>query len=323
MGTDVGVIEPKIVTSARRARPRWRAKLDRTASPYAYIAPFFIIFGVFSIFPILYTSWVSLHNWDIIGDHSWSGLENYRLLFTDPRFWRATQNTFSIFVISAVPQLLLALVLAHVLNERLLRGRTFFRMSLLVPNITSIAAVAIIFASIFSVRWGIVNWLLSLIGVDRVEWQVNRLASHVAIASMVMWRWTGYNALIYLAALQAIPRDLYEAASIDGAGRWGQFRHVTIPGIRPAIIFTVIICTIGSLQIFTEPLLFAPGAQVGITGGSSRQFQTLSLFMYEQAFRRFEFGYASAVAWMLFIIIAIAAAVNYLIFRRIQGAGAD
>jgi cellobiose transport system permease protein len=321
--TDEGTAGPGLDYPGRRVRPRLRSRLDRTVSPYAYIAPFFIIFGVFSLFPILYTSWVSLHDWDIIGTHSWAGLDNYAELMSDPRFWGALRNTFSIFVLSAVPQLLLALVLAHVLNERRIRGRTFFRMSLLVPNITSIAAVAIIFESIFNVRYGIMNWFIETIGLDPVNWQVNTLASHVAISSMVMWRWTGYNALIYLASLQAIPRDLYDAAAIDGAGRWQQFRYVTIPGIRPAIIFTVIISTIGSLQIIAEPLLFATGAQNGITGGSARQFQTLSLYMYEQAFRRFELGYASAIAWLLFLIIVVAASVNYLFIRRLRGAGDD
>ena len=133
---------------------------------------------------------------------------------------------------------------------------------------------------------------------------------------MVSWRWTGYNALIYLAAMQAIPNQLYEAAMIDGATRWRQFLHVTIPQLRPTIIFTVIISTIGGLQIFAEPLVF--GGDRGTEGGSGRQFQTMTLFLYEQGFRRFNFGYASAVAWLLMGLIALFALINYFVVRRIS-----
>ncbi len=290
-------------------------------TPYTYVAPFFVLFAVFGIFPILYTGWVSLHDWDIIGDHTWGGLDNYRALIADPRFWNALRNTISIWLLSSIPQLLLALGVASVLNHRLLRGRTFFRMSLLVPNVVSVAAVAIIFESIFNFRYGIANAMFDVVGLTPINWEAGTLSSHVAIATMVIWRWTGYNALIYLAAMQAIPRDLYEAAAIDGARRWNGFRYVTLPGIRPAIIFTVIISTIGGLQIFTEPFLFATGAQTGITGGSARQFQTLTLFLYEQGFRKFEFGYAAAIAWVLFGIVVVASTLNYALFRRLRGAG--
>ena len=133
---------------------------------------------------------------------------------------------------------------------------------------------------------------------------------------MVIWRWTGYNALIYLAAMQAIPRELYEAAQLDGATRWRQFVHVTIPQLRPTIIFTAIISTIGGMQIFAEPLVF--GGDRGTEGGTGRQFQTMTLFLYEQGFRRFNFGYASAIAWLLVVMIAAFAIVNFFIVRRIS-----
>lgn len=302
-----------VVRSRRRRAMTW---LDVKGSPYAYVAPFFVIFGVFGLFPVLYTAWVSLHDWNILGTHTWVGFENYTQLWSDPRFWIALRNTISIWVLSTVPQLLLALVLAHVLHDRFLRGRTFFRLSLLVPNVTSVVAVAIIFESIFGFHYGMANAAFDLLGLDRVNWQSGVLSSHVAIASMVMWRWTGYNTIIYLAGLQAIPRELYEAASIDGANRWQQFRSITIPSLRPTIIFTVIISTIGGLQIFAEPLLFAPAANY--RGGSARQFSTLTLFLYEQGFRSFKFGYASAIAWVLFMIIVVAALVNFFLTRRIN-----
>ncbi|MGH2702969.1 MAG: carbohydrate ABC transporter permease, partial [Actinomycetota bacterium] len=239
-------------------------------------------------------------------------------LWADPRFWNALGNTVSIWALSTFPQLALALMLAHVLNERVLRGKTFFRMSLLVPNVTSVVAVAIIFESIFGLHYGLANFVTEALGFDRINWQAGTLTSHIAIATMVTWRWMGYNALIYLAALQSVPRDLYEASAIDGAGRRQQFRHVTIPMLRPTIIFTLIVSTIGGLQIFAEPLLFATAP--GVSGGSARQFQTLTLFLYEQSFRSFKFGYASAIAWVLFLVIVVAALVNYRFVRRIRSA---
>lgn len=307
--------DPSISTPAPPTRS-WRARLDEVVAPYLYIAPFFLLFGLFGLFPILYTAFVSLHEWDIIGDHSWTGLANYADLFADGRFWLSVRNTLSIWVLSTVPQLAVAIGLAHLLNEHRLRGARVTRFALLVPNVTSVVAVGIVFESIFGLRYGIINAGLDALGMAPINWQAGVLSSHVAIATMVMWRWTGYNTIIYLAGLQAIPSDLYDAARVDGATRWQQFRHVTIPMLRPVIVFTVIVSTIGGLQIFAEPLIFGPPSNY--TGGSARQFQTLTLFMYEQAFRRFKFGYGSAIAWVLFLLIAVFVVANWWLSRRVR-----
>src|SRR5581483_63106 len=187
------------------------------------------------------------------------------------------ENTLGIWALSTIPQLLLALGLAHVLNTRL-RARTFFRMSVLLPQVTSLVAVALIFTQLFSRDYGLFNYLLGAFGISPVDWEAGRFSSWVALSVMVTWRWTGYNALIYLAAMQSIPDDLYESAAIDGARRWRQFFHVTVPMLRPTIIFTVIISTIGGLQLFTEPYLFQPIKQ-GALGGSARQYQTISMYL--------------------------------------------
>lgn len=305
------------VPARGRRLARLYARVEQRVSPYLYILPFFALFAVFGLFPLLYTGFVSLHDWDILGDRSWIGLRNYGDLFADPRYWTALRNTISIWVLSTVPQLLAALGLAHVLNDQRLRGRRILRIGLLVPNVTSVVAVAIIFESIFGLHYGLVNAGLETVGVERVNWQAGVWTSHFAIATMVMWRWTGYNAIIYLAGLQSIPRDLYEAAAVDGASRWHQFRYITIPLLRPIITFTLIISTIGGLQIFAEPLLFAQGA-ANYSGGSARQFSTLTLFLYEMGFRRFKFGYASAIVVLLLVITAVFSLVNYLLSRRIR-----
>jgi cellobiose transport system permease protein len=299
--------------TARRARLN---RLDTKGSPYLYVLPFFLLFGAFGLFPLIYTGYVSFNDWNLLdaGAHEWVGLANYRELLQDPYFWNALGNTLSIWVLSTVPQLLVALWIAHLLNHRL-RARTSLRMGVLLPNITSIVAVTIVFTQLFGRDFGMVNWLLGVVGLGPIDWQADTWSSHLAISIIVAWRWTGYNALIYLASMQAIPHDLYEAAELDGASSAQQFWKITVPMLRPTIIFTAVISTIGGLQIIAEPLLFAGSSTP--TGGSDRQFQTAALFMYEQGFREFRFGYASAIAWTLCLVIAIFAIANYLLTRRI------
>ena len=298
----------------RIALSRW----DTKGSPYLFVSPFFAVFAVFGAFPLLYTFWVSLHKWPLLGEHSWVGLDNYRKLMVDEQFWNSTVNTFGIFFLATIPQFALALLLATTLSRRL-RFQTLFRMGVIIPNVTSVAAVALIFAAIFAQGFGLANWLLSVVHLGPVDWAADRWSSWSAIAVMVDWRWTGYNALIFLAAMQAIPTDLYEAAEIDGASRTRQFFSVTLPLLKPTLIFTSLISTIGGIQLFTEPLLFAPGAGA-IQGGSLRQFQTMTMYLIENGFTRFEFGYAGAVAGMIFIIILLVSLLNVLIIRRISSA---
>jgi cellobiose transport system permease protein len=307
---------------ARRPVPGWRRlarTLDEKGSPYAYVSPFFLIFAAFGLFPLLYTAYVSLTNRNLLNPQAdFVGLHNYSLLIHDSYFWNALVNTLGIWIISTLPQLLLALALAHLLNTKL-HARTFFRMSLILPQVTSVVAVALIFTQLFGRDYGLANYVLHLFGIHRIDWEAGRLTSWIALSVMVTWRWTGFNALIYLAAMQAIPLDLYESASLDGANGWQQFRHLTIPLLRPTIIFTVIVSTIGGLQLFTEPFLFEAG-HTGATGGSARQFQTLAMYLYEKAFGsgQFKFGYASAIAWSLFLLIVLVSLVNYGITRRIR-----
>jgi cellobiose transport system permease protein len=300
---------------------RWTRRLDEKGSPYAYVAPFFVIFAVFGLFPLLFTFWVSLTNRNLlIPNADFVGFQNYQLLLHDAYFWNALKNTIGIWILSTVPQLFMALALAHVLNTKM-RGRTFFRMGVILPQVTSLVAVGLIFTQLFSTDYGMVNWVLHFFGIQNIDWEAGTLSSWVALSVMVTWRWTGYNALIYLAAMQAVPAELYEASVMDGASGWQQFKSITIPMLRPTIIFTVILSTIGGLQLFTEPYLFEP-LHTGATGGSSRQYQTMAMYLYEKAFGsgQFKFGYASAIAWTLFLIIVVLVLINYTIVRRIRAA---
>lgn len=314
-------ITPARLTEPRRQRGdepvRLRTSFLERLAPYAYVAPFFVVFGVFGLFPLVFTFYVALFDWNPIGDQTFVGLANFERLLDDSRFWNALINTFGIFVISTVPQLVLALGLAHLLNHARLRWAAFFRMSMLLPYITSVAATAIVFGQIFDRNFGLINWGLDLVGVEPVNFLASRFGSWVEISAMVTWRWFGYNTLLYLAGLQAIPREMYEAASVDGASGWQQFTRLTIPSLRPIIIFTVVMSTIGGLQIFTEPLLVAP--ESGLTCGAARQCQTLALFLYEQGFGQFEFGYGSAVGVVLFFVVVLATALNFFLATRTRG----
>ena len=312
---------PTHAVRRRSATRRRLRRVDAKVSPYLYVAPFFILFGVFGIFPLLYTAWVSLTDRNLLApEANFIGLDNYTALMHDDYFWHAVVNTLGIWVLSTIPQLVLALVIAHVLN-RSLHVRTFFRMGILLPQVTSLVAVALIFTQLFGYRYGLVNYVLNQVGIENVNWEAGRLSSWFALSTMVTWRWVGYNALLYLAAMQSIPDELYEASAVDGARTWRQFIHVTVPMLRPTIIFTVIISTIGGLQLFTEPFLFQP-VQSGSTGGSARQYQTVAMYLYEKAFggTQFDFGYAAAIAWCLFLFIAVISFINYLLVRRIRSA---
>lgn len=305
----------------RPTRPTLKQKLGRwdvRYSPYLYIAPFFILFGLVGLFPLGYTFVVSLNKWDLLqGPGEWIGFDNFAAELSDPLFWNSIANTFSIFLISAIPQLVFALIIAAVLDQNL-RAKTFWRLSVLLPYVVTPVAVALIFSNLFGEKYGLVNNMLQGLGLEPILWKTDALPGQLAIATMVNWRWTGYNALILLAAMQAVPRDIYESAAIDGAGAVRRFFSITIPSIRPTFIFVIITATIGGLQIFTEPKLF--DASSSIPGGVFRQYQTTVLYLWDMAFNRGNFGKAAAIAWILFLIIVLIGLVNFILSRRIASA---
>lgn len=310
-------------TTAKGQQLTWRQRLsmaDLKLSPYLYISPFFILFAIVGLFPLIYTFWVSMHEWHLLkGQVEFVGLGNFATTLTDRFFWNSVRNTMSIFVLSAVPQLIAATLIAALL-DRSLRGASFWRMSVLLPYVVTPVATALIFSSIFGVPTGLVNNIVGVFGVEAIEWKRNVMESHLAIATMVNWRWTGYNALILLAAMQAVPRELHEAAVIDGASAVRRFFSVTLPSIRPTFIFVLVTATIGGLQIFAEPRLFDVSNAGGI-GGSDRQFQTTVLYLWEMAFFRQNLGRAAAIAWLLFLLIVLIGLVNVGLSRGIATAG--
>lgn len=231
-------------------------------------------------------------------------------MIAQPEFWIALRNTVSIFVLSTVPQLVAAVVIAAVL-DRNIRARTFWRMSVLVPYVMAPVAVALVFGNMFGDQYGLVNTMLSDLGLPSVPWHTDPLASHVAIATMVNFRWTGYNTLILLAAMQAVPRDYYEAATIDGAGNVRKFFSITLPSLKPTLIFVVVTATIGGLQIFDEPRMYDHAG----TGGADNQWLTIALYLYNMGWGEWNFGRAAALAWILFFLILAVGVVNLLVTR--------
>lgn len=300
----------------------WRQRLsqwDVRSAPYLYIAPFFLLFALVGLFPLLYTGWVALNKWSLItGDQGFIGLANFQYVLAQPRFWDAVVNTFSIFLLSSVPQIIMSIFIAAMLDANL-RAKTFWRMGVLVPYVVAPVAVSLIFGQLFADQSGVVNTLLTSAGLDPIGWHSDRIWSHIAIATMVNFRWTGYNALIFLAAMQAIPRDMIEAAVVDGANRWRTFINVTVPLLRPTIIFVVITSTIGGLQIFDEPRMFD---NFGL-GGPDREWMTVTMYLYELGWNtQRNLGRAAAVAWLLFVIIVVIALLNYAITKRIASSDA-
>nr|WP_241562474.1 sugar ABC transporter permease [Streptomyces hoynatensis] len=298
---------------------RWRSRRyrwDIKYSPYAFISPFFLFFAAFGLFPLLYTGWASLHSVSFVhpNDMEWNGIENFTRLWDDEFFWRALRNTFFIGVISTVPQLAMALGLAHLLNYRL-RGSMFWRVAMLTPYATSIAAASMVFAMLFGRDYGAINWGLGFLGIDNIDWRAGDWTSKIAVSSIVIWRWTGYNTLIYLASMQAIPNDLYESAALDGASRWQQFRNVTLPMLRPTLLFTIVVSTIGATQLFGEPMLFNDGDP---GGGSQGQFQTLGLYMYDMGWTNRNLGRSAAIAWTMFLILIFIGLIYWALSRWVS-----
>jgi cellobiose transport system permease protein len=284
---------------------------------YLFTAPFFVMFLIFGLAPILYSVYIAFFNWDALGTQEFIGLANFDELFIDTRFWNALVNTLDIWLLSTIPMLIFSIGLAAILHNPALRGSTFFRTILLVPNITSVLAIAIVFGQLFGRDFGMVNIIVGAFGFEHIDFVQGTTSSHVAIASMIVWRWTGYNALIFLAAMLAIPNELYESASLDGAGKFKQFIYVTLPSLRNTITFVLIVGTIGGLQVFAEPLILGGS----FNGGDSGQFSTLTLFLFEQAFVAYKWGYAAAIGIMITVIVAIVSVINFFITRKLSGDG--
>jgi cellobiose transport system permease protein len=301
-------------------RPGKRGRLTRVARcwpQYLAISPFYLTFLTFLLIPIIFSLYLAFTAWDGVGPLRFVGLEQFRFLVKDPTFWLALRNTIIIWVLSTVPMLCMALVLAALLNS-VKRLATFYRIAFFIPSVTSLVAVALFFGAVFANNYGLINAALQALHLPAVQWMSAPWTIKIVIAALMTWQWTGYNAIIYLAGMQAINTELYEAARVDGAGPVRTFFSITIPLLRPVILFTVIVSTITGMQSFAEPqVLFGSAASVNPnSGGPGQAGLTLNLYLYHQAFDNNNFGYGAAIAWAAFLVIMAFVIINWHLVAR-------
>lgn len=305
--------------SALRLSPTW--------APYALLSPFFALFLVFGTFPLAFSLYLAFQSWEPtsgLGAMHFVGFGNFAFSLQDEWFWKSLRNTGWLAVASGVPQHLVAIPLAAFIHGRFKRLRDAVVGAYFLPYITSTVAIAILFSSLFSTDYGLINQGLAalarvpllgaLLPAHPVDWLGQPEHIKPAIALIVFWRYVGFNVVLYLAALQTIPKDLYEAATMDGASRLQQFRYITLPSLRPMIYFGVTLSVIGGLQLFEEPFILTGGR-----GGSDQAGMTTAMYLYRTAFDFDDFGAASAMSWLLFIVVV---ALTWLTHRAFATKGA-
>jgi multiple sugar transport system permease protein len=278
-----------------RLSPRW--------APYVFISPFLLLFGVFGVFPLLFSLYLAFQSWEPtsgLGAMQFVGLDNFAFALGDAWFWKSMKNTLWLAVATGVPQHLVAIPLAVFIHTAFKRSRNAMVGAYFLPYITSTVAIAIMFSALFSRDYGLVNSGLGLLGMAPVDWLNKPDTLKPAVALIIFWRYLGFNVVLYLAALQTIPKDLYEAATMDGAGKLQQFFFITLPSLKPMIYFGVMLSIIGGLQIFEEPFILTDGK-----GGADQAAMTAGVYLYRMAFDFNDFGGASAMSWVLFAVVVL------------------
>lgn len=280
------------------------ATLKKNRVAYVYIAPFYILFSIFGLFPMVAGFFLSFFRWDGMGPMHFLGLTNYINLFKDVLFWKALGNTLFIGIIAHIPILLGGLVLAYILNSKLVKGQNIFKTIYFMPMVTSSVAITIIFQNLFGNNYGLINWVLSLFGETPINWLAgDGSLIKVAVIVMFAWKWVGWNMVIYLAGMQGISNDIYEAAKIDGATNGRIVFSIVIPLLKPIILFTLIQSSIGMFNLFTEPFVLTNSSW---TGGVNNGGLTLMMYLLNKAPQGgTAYGYASSVAYVITIIIVV------------------
>ncbi|MEK5389555.1 sugar ABC transporter permease [Margalitia sp. FSL K6-0131] len=298
------MLQPENITkthSAKQAVPKWEfrnlLRISPKSAPYVFLAPALLLIIIFTIYPVISSFILSFQ--EVRGvETTFVGLSNYTRLFHDPVFYKSLLNTFQILIVQVPIMLSISLLIAVGLHSSMVKAKAFFRIAFFMPAITALVAASIVFMIMLDEHFGLVNYFLSKIGISPIHWMTSPFWAKVSIIIVMTWRWTGYNMVIFLAGLQNIPGELYEAASMDGAGKIRQFFMITVPQLKPVFIFTVVMSTIGTLQLFDEPFILTQG-------GPNSATTTITLYLYQTGFKYFEFGYASAIAYVLVFIIAI------------------
>ena len=268
---------------------------------YLWLAPFFILFALFYVYPSIYGFLISLRNYDGIGkitDATFVGLQNYAKLFHDKKFWSSLRNTFALWAYIEPARTFLALVLAALLNSKKILGKKVYSTVVLIPYITAVTVVAIIFRIMMTTEGGIFNNLLNIIGIPNIEWLSSTSMSKISVAIMNIWRMVGYFSLVLLSGMQKIPTSVYEAAKIDGANSWKVFFKITLPLMIPEIFFVALMSTIWIFQNVGDVMVLTQGGPIGSS-------TTLVYYMYMNAFEYSKLGYASAITYVLFLLLML------------------
>ena len=285
-------------------------RLQRRLAPYCFIAPFFVLYAIFWAYPVVRGFWSSLHSdGGFSGEPEWIGFENYRTLFFDERFHKALINT-SIYALGSVFLIVpIALLIALALDHDWLRGRTFWRVAFVSPVVVGAPIIAIMFVLVFDQQYGVLNsYVIEPLGLSPIGWLRDPNWALPAIILLGIWRYVGLNSLYFVVGLTNIPKELKEAAALDGASRWEIFRSVTLPLLRPITAFVVTIAIIGSYKLFAEPIILFGGP------GPSDSAMTVMVYLYTMAFTSVRFGYAAAIGYSLVVIIAILSVVQLRFF---------
>ncbi|WP_425487932.1 carbohydrate ABC transporter permease [Listeria rustica] len=283
-------------------------------TPYLFISPALLLLIMFSLFPIVIAFVISFTDINLVGLADWSkinfiGLENYKNVLSDPIFLKSIGNTL-FYVIIGVPLVIIcSLGIALMINFSQAKIFQFFRLIFYTPSITNVVAVAVVWSYLYNPQFGLFNYLLSLLDLPAVPWLQDPTIAKISLIILALWRAIGVNMIIFLAALQGIPREYYEAAQLDGANRWKQLTNVTVPLLRFAIFFVTVTTMIGWLQFFEEPFVMTQGGPLDST-------TSVALFIYRNGFQLSKFGYAAAGSFILFIAIIIITIVQFKIQNR-------
>jgi multiple sugar transport system permease protein len=279
---------PAVTASARSQGGR---------APYFFIAPFYVLYGLFMIVPVFAAIYLSLTEWVGLGTPEWVGLSNYANLVRDTSFGTALANSLVYVLVAVFVVVPCALLIAQALNARGLRARDLFRVTFFVPMVLSPIVIALVYSLLLDTDYGLLNAVLQAVfGVGGIDWLGDPTLAKVAISFVLLWRWVGYLTIFFLASLQAVPKELYEAAAIDGAGVLRRFTAVTLPAIQPVTAFVVVTSFISAAQLFDEPYLLT-------RGGPGESTLTVAMFIYRAAFERQQFGYAAAAGVVLFAVV--------------------
>lgn len=283
---------------------RDRGPFDRISPGWLFVSPALLTIGLFFLVPVVAALFLSFTDFDIYALRTLEnarlvGLDNYVALLRDPLFWTALKNTLHFVLVGGPLSVAVSLGAALLVNARLVRFKGFFRTVYFAPVVTTLVAVAVVWRYIYHPRSGLLNYALGFLGIGPIDWLGDPAWAMPSIILLAVWKNFGYNMVIFIAGLQAIPDDFYEAAELDGAGPWQQFRHITLPALAPTFLFVGLLTMIGYFQLFAEPYVMTQGGPLHAT-------YSVVLFMYEQGFRWWNMGFAAAIAFVLFLIILAA-----------------